>query len=595
MSWTIIAHGTASASGAGSVTINTTGADLLIVCIDQYSSAVNASDIVDSKGNTYTAAITRLSTGGPPQGAGIFYCTSPIVGSGHSVHSTSGNFGSIGFVAVSGSVASPLDATISAAISSGTTLAPGSVAPSQSGEFCLAFYSVDTTSAVTFSSVDSGFTILDTIASVSPGFGFALAYLEQTTATAINPVLTVSPTLPNQALAFIATFKAPTAAIPTADPFYVGVNYPWNAFGADFGTGGFGDLTNMALVASDFNTFASQGVKLVRWWLMADGRYCPVFNPDGTTVGLNNRFLIDINQVLAICAATGVSVMFSIMDNLMFNNASNLGSGVIGGGHAAIVTNTILRDSFLNNALKPLLQFVSSNSNKQYVFAWEIVNEPEAQIAGGYNGFDFFTGPAQFDLSVIQAWVQNVTNFIHTWCPGIPVTVGSAIPVWTPLWIGLGLDFYQAHYYQYMDAAGPPGSGLTPVPSITKDDGVTHLDAPCLLGEFASTGGTYGLNDTSVYSARWYMDQALARGYEGAIVWSKNAGDSASNWPAFQPVFTNWVQNVHPDIVGPVVQPPVQPPFQPQPPPRWPSVINKSTQFQKDVVPYITDHTVWRK
>jgi hypothetical protein len=169
---------------------------------------VNASDIVDSKSNIYVPAITRVSTGGTPQGAGVFYCASPVVGSSHRVYSSHGDFGSIGLVALKGSAASPFDASASAAISSGTTLAPGLVTPSQAGEFCLAFYSVDSTSPSTFLSVDSGFTILDSYDLVSPGFGFALAYLEQGNASAVNPTLTLSPTIPNQALAFITTFKA---------------------------------------------------------------------------------------------------------------------------------------------------------------------------------------------------------------------------------------------------------------------------------------------------------------------------------------------------------------------------------------------------
>jgi hypothetical protein len=218
MTWSIIAHAAGPAFGITGLTVDTTGADLLIVVIAQYANPVSASDIIDSKGNTYAPAITQLSTGGPPQGAGIFYCTSPVVGGSHKVQSIHGDFGSMGFVAISGSGASPLDATSVATIASGTTLAPGSVTPSQGGEFCLGFYAVDTNSPSTFSSVDSGFTIFESYDLTSPGFGFALAHLEQGAAAAINPTLTLSPTIPNQALAFIATFKG--AVIPS-QPFAI--------------------------------------------------------------------------------------------------------------------------------------------------------------------------------------------------------------------------------------------------------------------------------------------------------------------------------------------------------------------------------------
>jgi hypothetical protein len=115
------------------------------------------------------------------------------------------------------------------------------------------------------------------------------------------------------------------------------------------------------------------------------------------------------------------------------------------------------------------------------------------------------------------------------------------------LWVGLGLDFYQVHYYDWMDFTFP-GSGLTPVNMIRDNDGVP-LDRPCFVGEFGTAVLTsYGLNDTAVFSARWYLDAIRARGYVGAIAWSLNAGDDASDWTSFQPVFTNWVTLARPPV-----------------------------------------------
>ena len=350
------------------------------------------------------------------------------------------------------------------------------------------------------------------------------------------------------------SFQAPSVALGggAGGSFIVGVNYPWNAFGGDFGTGAWGDLTDMPTVATDFAAFHTQGVRVVRWWFFADGRFCPVWNANGTAAGLNNKFLSDLDQVLSICATNNVYLIPSLVNSWgMFSPAADQGGGVIAGGHTGIVTNSTIRQSFLDNAVLPILQHVAASPNKKYIYAWEIANEPEAQIAGGYNGASFFTGPAQFALSDFQNFVQTVAAYIHTNAPGSLVTLGSAMPIWTPLWIGLGLDFHQAHYYDWMDFNGA-GSGLTPVANITKADGII-LDAPCIIGEYASAGTeeTYGLNDNAVHSARWYMDQIYARGYSGNIVWSKNAGDEASNWPSFQPVYTNWVTNVHPGIEGP--------------------------------------------
>jgi hypothetical protein len=216
----------------------------------------------------------------------------------------------------------------------------------------------------------------------------------------------------------------------------------------------------------------------------------------------------------------------------MFNPAT-VNSGVQMGGHSNIVTNTNIRQSFMDNGLKPLLQHIAAGPYKQYVIGYDIINEPEGNMAGGYAGSSFW-GSANLALSDVQAFVAMAANYIHQYSGGGLATVGSAMPIWTPLWMGLGLDFYQAHYYTWMDWAGA-GTGLKPVSSL-------GLDKPCIIGEFATADQSYGLNDTTVYSARWYLDSIRTQGYAGALGWSLTSQDSASNWPAFQPVFTNWVQ-----------------------------------------------------
>jgi hypothetical protein len=332
---------------------------------------------------------------------------------------------------------------------------------------------------------------------------------------------------------------------PTLPPFglingsYVeGLNLAWNSYGADFGTGGWGYLADWNAVTSELSTFHNEGVTTVRWWVFGDGRYSPVFNSDGTVSGLNSGFLNDIDHALQIAAADHVKILLTLMDNSMFNFASSSG-GVQLGGHANIVTDPTIRQSFMDNALKPLLQHIAASPYKDAVLGYDIINEPEAQIVGGYNGSDFFRGPAQLALGDVQSFVAMAANYIHTYSGGGLATVGSAMPIWTPLWMGLGLDFYEAHYYPWMDFNGP-GTGLPAVTAITSDTGV-HLDKPVIVGEFPTADTSYGLTDTAVGSAEWYLNYIQSQGYAGALGWSLTAGDNASNWAAFQPVFSDWV------------------------------------------------------
>jgi hypothetical protein len=318
--------------------------------------------------------------------------------------------------------------------------------------------------------------------------------------------------------------------------YMAGVNLPWNAYGADFGRGPWGYLVNWNVVTSQFADLQSKGVRVVRWWVFSDGRYSPVFNADGTTAGFNSGFLDDIDHALQIAAAHNIKLMLTVIDQTMFNFAQPSGATQLG-GHANIVTDPAIRKSFLDNALKPLLQHIAASPYKDAVYAYDIINEPEAQIAGGYNGSDFFRDQAQLALGDVQSFVRDAASYIHTY--GGLATVGAAMPVWAPLWIGLGLDFYQVHYYPWMDWAGV-GTGLPVASDITGDGGI-RLDKPVMVGEFPTQGLTsYGLNDTANYSARWYLDYIKKQGYTGALAWSVTAD---SNWAAFGPVFADWVKN----------------------------------------------------
>ena len=100
-----------------------------------------------------------------------------------------------------------------------------------------------------------------------------------------------------------------------------------------------------------------------------------------------------------------------------------------------------------------------------------------------------------------------------------PVTVGSASAADLRRWRGLGLDFYQYHYYEHMN--GDPGPGSA------------RLDRPCVLGEFGTAGRR---------PAEFYLDAALRGGLAGAWAWSYRAGDGQSAFPAASAGFTAWTQ-----------------------------------------------------
>jgi hypothetical protein len=182
---TLVAHGIGnSADNPTTGAIDTTGANLLVVSVSQYN-GTGAGTLSDSKSNTWTPLTAKV---GPSEAYNrLFYCASPVVGSGHTFTSNStGLFGAIAVQAWSGANASPFDVQNGATAGSGLTIQPGSVTPSQNNSLIIA--SVDPAgNAMSAYLIDNGFTITDSVNS-GPGVeGLAMAYLLQSTAAAMNP------------------------------------------------------------------------------------------------------------------------------------------------------------------------------------------------------------------------------------------------------------------------------------------------------------------------------------------------------------------------------------------------------------------------
>jgi hypothetical protein len=312
--------------------------------------------------------------------------------------------------------------------------------------------------------------------------------------------------------------------------YLYGVNYPWLTYGTDFGGGGFGHMASPSQVQADMATFAGVGGHVLRWWLWVDARYDPLFDGNGNATGFDSLFFSDLDTELQYAADNHIYLDLTLYDTSVLD-AAQVVNGVQEGGHAGLVTDPTVQQSFLDNALKPLLQHVAASSYKDYVLAYDIMNEPERLLPGGWGpSADFVT------VGQMQTFVKNSASYIHTYGGGALATVGSAAGTW----MGLGLDFYCAHYN---DGPGQPG-GMQPPPSYAS----LGLDKPCVVEEFTTADVSFGLADTAQWSAEWWLNTIYNEGYAGAIGWAWH--DSAGNWSSFQPVFTAW-GSAHPAIVGP--------------------------------------------
>lgn len=198
MAFSLIAH-TEKTGGNTTPNIDTTGATLIVICI----AADNATAPTDSKGNTWTALTTSQVSASSTRST-LFYCVNPNVGSGHNF-TQSASYGAIFVSAWSGNAASPFDQENGNTTTSGTSLTPGSITPTENSELVIVGICVGKTNSSP--SINGGFTISDSIDGVTDvNYGGGMAYLIQTTATAANP--TYSWTGAGEAAYRIASFKA---------------------------------------------------------------------------------------------------------------------------------------------------------------------------------------------------------------------------------------------------------------------------------------------------------------------------------------------------------------------------------------------------
>lgn len=170
---------TGTVGGMSAVDAGTTSGTLLVAVLHYYS-ALGATPISDSKGNTWTARTDYTSAAG--YHIKVYYCVNPTVGASHTFSSTA-DYCSISLVGVTGNNATPYDTESGNNSTSASTLQPGSITPSVNGCLLVTGLTVGNSSA---GSIDSGFT-LGPSTSVNAAIGSSFAYKIQSTAAAINP------------------------------------------------------------------------------------------------------------------------------------------------------------------------------------------------------------------------------------------------------------------------------------------------------------------------------------------------------------------------------------------------------------------------
>ena len=184
--------------------VDTTGADLIVAVVSDFGTT--RATFSDSKGNAWTPLpTTQLGTSAACR---IFWTRPTSIGSGHTFTATQTNsFPSINVLAFSGGATSPVDQQNGATFSAVTSAQPGSITPTENNELVVSALTSDN-QALSLSA--SGMTVSSNVTQTTNCERGALAYVIQTTATAVNP--TWSWTLSSNGALRSASFKAAAAS-----------------------------------------------------------------------------------------------------------------------------------------------------------------------------------------------------------------------------------------------------------------------------------------------------------------------------------------------------------------------------------------------
>jgi len=363
----------------------------------------------------------------------------------------------------------------------------------------------------------------------------------------LNSASDVASAAPASAAAACPTDKHHLVAWQGGRWFLSGVNVPWHngGYGADFGTVEDWGQHSYDHNATDtmFATLQANGVNTVRWWVFTDGRGAPEFGATsgGAVTGFDANTLPSMADAINLAAQHNIRIVFNLWSfDMLMGDSNTYAKGEHAGGHTDLITDATKRSSFINKAMLPMLAYAVPGTSYTIgthpnVLGWDIFNEPEFGISdlGAVDGN--ISQPVT--LAQMQRFVAEIAGAIHRNSNQL-ATVGSAAMKWnsdvslgatgnvwknaalTPYDAQGYLDFYQIHYYGWMNGDGVSWSYA---PTII-DWAQAGFDKPTVIGELPANAG-----DTN-YTPAGLLEKLHSNCYAGTWAWSYEGVDGAGTW-----------------------------------------------------------------
>lgn len=300
------------------------------------------------------------------------------------------------------------------------------------------------------------------------------------TSTATPAMPSATPTAQQTAIS-IAPQPAGTNRIrwQGRDWYLHGVNMPWYNWACDFGCGannGVSNPANRSTMAARFAQLRDQETTNVRWWLFPGDPWQVTRGADGAPTAINPSVYADIDAALALAEQYDLYYTFTL-----FSAPTNL--------PPAWLTDPARRQQ-LAAVLGELFARYSGNPR---IHTWQVFNEPE---------WDIWQNRAA-EADVVDL-VRLVAAQVHARSTQL-VSVGSAMADGLPMWRSAGLDYYTAHWYDYM-SSGNWCMLCTTAAEIRTRYGLAR---PIVVGEF------YAGSDVPGRFQSFYD-----KGFAGAWAWS---------------------------------------------------------------------------
>ena len=280
--------------------------------------------------------------------------------------------------------------------------------------------------------------------------------------------------------------------------FIKGANLPWfedvtaaNGYYNDIAVNphpstGSGCIYNSAQVSNYLADLHKMGVPVVRFWLTTDDQGCTL-DANGYVTGVTNQLWTNLDNLLSIAGSNGISLYLTLSE-----------------GRFDWLTNTAMANAYKTNCLIPLIQRYKGSTN---VFGIDLMNELDNWVADPFYGNPWISSGATWAQA--KTYITNFAAAIHSADSNRLVSCSQVYHNWTNLtyWKGLGLDFYDFHYY----------ADSISLPAVS----TLGMDKPVWVGECGQAYGDYTWSDSLQSNCELEaLNTGYSGGYAGVSIWS---------------------------------------------------------------------------